>query len=139
MVFGPVSVQKVLLLVTHHHVPPLSTLSDLATRKVLQKYNCQYLRKAAINVTRITTRQEPHVKQPIYGARALDFVFDMGNDKFDLASFFGEEIPMRISTLATPAMIRTRLISLFGNDEQFTEERATTMIEVMLEDLRNNR
>ena len=114
-------------------------LVRLGNTKVLRKYNCQYLRKAAINVTRITTGNDPHNKQPIYGARALDFVFDMGNDKFSLAGFFGEETPMRISTLATPAMIQSRLITLFGKDEQFTEERAKAMIEVMLEDLRNNR
>ena len=63
----------------------------------------------------------------------------MGNDKFDLAEFFGEENPMRISTLATPAMIRDSLVTLFGDDDQFTEETGRKMLEVMLEDLRNNR
>ena len=63
----------------------------------------------------------------------------MGNDKFDLAEFFGEETPMRISTLATPTMIRDRLVALFGDDDQFTEETGRKMLEVMLEDLRNNR
>ena len=69
----------------------------------------------------------------------MDFVFEMGNDKFDLAHFFEEETPVRISTLATPAMIRDRLITLFGQDEQFTEEMGTNMLEVIHEDLRSNR
>ena len=63
-------------------------LIRLGNTKVLKKYNCQYFRKAAINVTRITTGYDPPTKQPIYGERALDFVFDVGIDKFDLAEFF---------------------------------------------------
>ena len=114
-------------------------LIRMGNTKVLNMYNCQYFRKAAINVTRITTGYDPPIKQPIYGERALDFVFDMGNDKFNLAEFFGEETPMRISTLATPTMIRDRLVTLFGDDDQFTEEIGRKMLEVMLEDLRNNR
>ena len=114
-------------------------LIRLGNTKVLKKYNCQYFRKAAINVTRITTGYDPPTKQPIYGERALDFVFDMGIDKFDLAEFFEEETPVRISTLATPTMIRDRLVTLFGDDDQFTEEMGKKMLEVMLEDLRNNR
>ena len=114
-------------------------LIRLGNRKVLDKFNCQYLRKAAINVTKITTGNEPYHKQPIYGTGALDFVFEMINYKFNLAHFFDEETPVRISTLATPAMIRDQLIKLFGPDEQFTEEMGTNMLEVMLEDPRHNR
>ena len=114
-------------------------LIRLGNTKVLEKYNCQYFRKAAINVTRITTGYDPPEKQLIYGEWALDLVFDMGIDKFDLAEFFGEETPVRISTLATPAMIRDHLVTLFGGDGQFTEEMGKKMLEVMLEDLRNNR
>ena len=33
----------------------LMNLVRLGNKKVLKRYNCQYLRKAAINVTRITT------------------------------------------------------------------------------------
>jgi hypothetical protein len=53
----------------------------LGNKKVLKKYNCTYLRKAAINVTRITTGIDPHIKQPIYGGRALDFEMEQSIDE----------------------------------------------------------
>jgi hypothetical protein len=37
----------------------LMNLIRLGNKKVLKKYNCTYLRKAAINVTRITTGIDP--------------------------------------------------------------------------------
>ena len=114
-------------------------LIRLGNKKVLQKYNCVYLRKAAIKITELTTGKMPDIKQPVYGARALDFVFDMNAEDFDLADFFGEQAPVRITTLASPEMIRTRLVNLFGDDPQFTIDVATRMKEVMLEDLRGNR
>ena len=114
-------------------------LARLGNKKVLQEYNCQYLRKAAINVTKVTTGHDPHIKQPIYGERALDLVLEVGNDNFDLAGFFGEEAPMRICTVSSPAMIQKQLVTVFGEDEQFTEGMANRMLEVMLDDLRNNR
>ena len=43
---------------------------------VRERYDCQYLRNAAIEVTKITTGKEPHPKKPIYGERALDISFD---------------------------------------------------------------
>ena len=117
----------------------LMNLVRLGNKKVLKKYNCTYLRNAAINVTRITTGKDPHIKQPIFGGRALDFVFDMNPEEFDLAEFFGEEAPVRITTLASEEMILTRLINLFGEDEQFTLDQAHKMKQIMLLDLRNNR
>ena len=117
----------------------LMNLVRMGNKKVLKKYNCTYLRKAAIKVTQITTGKDPDIKQPIYGARALDFVFDLNKEEFDLASFFGEQAPVRITTLSSPEMIRTKLVNLFGEDKEFTIERATKMKEKMLEDLRNNR
>ena len=59
-------------------------LTRLSNKRVLQKYNRQYLRQEAINVTRLTTGREPHPKQLIYGKRALDLVLEKGNDKFDI-------------------------------------------------------
>ena len=117
----------------------LMNLIRLGNKKVLKKYNCQYLRQCAINVTRITTGTDPHIKQPIYGERALDFVFDLNPDEFDLAEFFGEPPIVRITTLASPEMIQTRLINLFGKDPQFTLDLALKMKELMLEDLRGGR
>ena len=127
---------------TMGHTSSCSTvvhLARLGNKRVLQKFNCQYLRQAAINVTRLTTGREPHAKQLIYGKRALDLVLEKGNDKFDVAAFFGEEMPMRICTVSSPSMICTQLINFFGQDEQFTEETASKMLEVMLDDLRKNR
>ena len=53
-------------------------ISRMGNRKILEKYDCEYLREAAIQVTKITTGREPHVKKPIYGERALDLSFDFG-------------------------------------------------------------
>lgn len=117
----------------------LINLVRLGNKKVLDKFNCTYLRKAAINVTKITTGEEPHIKQPIYGGRALDFVLDLNKDEFDLASFFGEEAPIRITSLASPEMIQSHLVRQFGENMQFTKELAYKMKELILKDLRNNR
>ena len=94
----------------------------MGNRKVLEKYDCEYLREAAIRVTRITTGREPHVKKPIYGERALDLSFDFGGiaggiesemdagDDLDLANFFNEVAPIRISTLSSLRMIVDRYL-----------------------------
>ena len=131
-------------------ITTVMNLVRLGNTKVLKKYNCHYLREAAINVTQITVGCPPHPKQTIYGERALDVVFDplgggMGGGKdqpdagnfhsFDLCKFFGVKGPYRITTLATPRMIKDRLINLFGENEQFTEDMAIKMKEVMIADL----
>ena len=125
----------------------LMNLIRMGNKKVLKMYNCTYLRTAARNITQITTGRDPHQQQVVYGDRALDLSFDFGgigggrlaDGEFDLAAFFGEERPIRISTLASSAMIQQRMISLFGEDEQFTEAMAEQMKTVMLEDLNANR
>jgi len=125
----------------------LMNLIRMGNKKVLKMYNCTYLRTAARNITQITTGRDPHQKQVVYGDRALDLSFDFGgigggrlaDGEFDLAAFFGEERPIRISTLASSAMIQQRMINLFGEDEQFTEAMAEQMKTVMLEDLNANR
>ena len=122
----------------------MMNLVRMGNQKILTKFNCTELRKAAQNVTKITTGRPPHPKQVVYGERALDMVFGMeqftpNKKQFNMAEFFGEEPVMRMSTLASPAMIVKRLQNLFGEDPQFTEERAQRMKEVMLEDLHANR
>ncbi|XP_028397816.1 uncharacterized protein LOC114521550 [Dendronephthya gigantea] len=122
----------------------LLNLIRLGNQRVLKQYNCEQLRQAAQEVTRITTGCEPHPKQPVYGERALDIVLDSvgsnpGGDGFCMATFFGEKPLMRITTLASPRMIVERLQTLFGENAQFTEEYAKRMREVMLEDLHENR
>ena len=124
----------------------MMNLVRLGNKSILQKYNCLYLRTAARNVTEVTSGAKPHPKQVIYGDRALDLVFDLSNiaggkhsGDFDLAEFFGEKPPVRITTLATTTLIHERLVTLFGEHSQFTEEIAQRMKEVMIEDLKNNR
>ena len=117
----------------------LMNLVRMNNKKVLKRYNCAHLREAAINVTKITTGNPPPIKQIVYGERSLDLAFSLApyND-FDLAAFFGERAPVRISSISTAKMVLQRLIDLFGNDPQFTEEMASKMKEVMYEDLRGN-
>ena len=122
----------------------IMNLVRLGNEKVLQQYNCTYLRKAAQEITRITTGLGAGNRQVVYEERALDLVFGMPNiplDKkeFDIATFFDEEPPLRMTTLASPKMIAEKLRRVFGEDPQFTEERGTRMKEVMLEDLNENR
>ena len=125
----------------------LMNLVRLGNQKVLKRYNCAYLRTAAINVTHITTGSAPHPKQVVYGERSLDLTFgfggiaggDVGEGEFDMAKFFGVEPPVRINTLASTDMIRKRLVDLFGEDPQFTSAIASKMKEVMIEDLATNR
>ena len=90
-------------------------------------------------MTKITTGREPHDKTPIYGRRSLDFVFDMNKEDFDLAEFFGEQAPIRITTMASSEMILAQLITLFGENKQFTLDLACEMKEIMLDDLKHNR
>lgn len=125
----------------------LLNLIRLGNKKVLKRYNCLELRRAATKVTEITSGRLPHQKHPVYGERALDMAFDfggisggkVGKSDFDIAAFFGEKAPKRISTLASANMVLERLKNLFGEDEAFTLSIAAKMKEVMIEDLHQNR
>ena len=63
----------------------------------------------------------------------------MAESDFDLAKFFGEEAPRRISTLASADMVLERLKNLFGDLNIFTPSIAEEMKKVMIEDLTGNR
>ncbi|XP_078352217.1 uncharacterized protein LOC144636888, partial [Oculina patagonica] len=125
----------------------LMNLVRMGNTKVQKRYNCTQLRNAASNVTKFTTGLPPPPKQVIYGDRALDLAFDFGSiaggtvgeTDFNLAEFFGEEAPIRISTLSSDDMIRERLVDLFSEDSQFTLEMADRMKKQMLADLTGNR
>ncbi|CAH1783766.1 unnamed protein product [Owenia fusiformis] len=117
----------------------LMNMIRLGNKKILKQYNCDNLRKAAIEVTKISTGKPPHDKQPVFGKRALDYVYHLNKDEFHLADFFGVEAPVRITTLSSPDMIRTRLVQLFGDDPHFTLDIALRMKELMLEDLRSDK
>ena len=121
----------------------IMNLIRLGNTKVIEKYNCVHLRKAAIEITIITTGKPPYPKQVLYGERAIDLVLGSGvmggSDCFDIAEIFGVEKPNRISTIATTEMIVDHLENLFGQNPQFTEGMAQKMKELMLEDLRSGR
>ena len=116
----------------------MMNLVRLGNTKILQKFNCIKLRSVARAVTKITTGKDPHPKQVLYGERATDLVFGgFGVGDFDMAEFFGIETPNRITTLASPEMIRDRLEHFFGIDPQFNVDIGLKMKEKMLEDLRS--
>ena len=118
----------------------MMNLIRMGNKKILTKYNCVQLRNAAEAITRITTNDPPHPKQCVYGARAVDIVIpSLGAGEFDMAEFFRIKAPKRITTISTPRMIKERLIDLFGNNEQFTDEIGLKMKEKMFEDLHSGR
>lgn len=119
----------------------MMNLVRLGNAKILKKYKCTQLRKAAMEITRLTTGKPPHPKQPVYGERSVDLVFGfLGVGDFDLAEFFGMETTNRITSLATTEMLSDRLKRLFGPDPQFDDEKILKkMKEQILLDLREGR
>ncbi|MFT5466634.1 MAG: isopropylmalate/homocitrate/citramalate synthase [Verrucomicrobiales bacterium] len=125
----------------------IMNLVRLGNKKVLDRYNCTELRNAAAEVTRLTIGRDPDPRQTVYGERALDLSFDFGRiaggrlaeGDFDIAAFFGVQAPVRISTLASARMVRERMVDLFGEDPQFTDEMGERMKAVMIEDLKAGR
>ena len=125
----------------------LLNLICMGNKKVLKRYNCTYLRNAAIEVTKITTGILPHPRQCLYGERALDSVFDFGGiaggwtkrNSFNLANFFGEVQPIRVSTLSSTHMLKQQMIKTFGFNVDFTEEIMHFMKKRMIQDLVGNR
>ncbi|KAL5271381.1 hypothetical protein ACHWQZ_G001877 [Mnemiopsis leidyi] len=131
-------------------------LIRLGNTKVLNNgINCQYLREAAINVTKIVTTEKPFERQPVYGERATDmvfgFVFDQINNSeietdsaslsggripdFDLSKFLGVKSELRITTMASPEMILLKLRSEFGDEPQFTIDIAGAMKDQIIKNL----
>lgn len=125
----------------------IMNLVRMGNKIVTDKYICTYLRKAAQNVTLCTTSRKADPKQIVYGERALDQAFDfggiaggeVGDGDFDIAAFFGEEPPRRMSTLASAAMVKERLVNVFGEDDAFTDEVCEKMKGLMVQDLVENK
>jgi len=116
----------------------LLNLIRLGNTAVQKQYNCKYLRKAAINVTKLVTGKKPNPKQPIYGERALDLVFGFlfsdptAQGGFNMAEFLGVKKEVRISNMANAEMIKMKLENVFGINPQFTLEMAGKMKDEML-------
>ena len=120
----------------------IMNLIRMGNKKVMTKYNCHYLRQAAINVTELTTGKPPHFRELIYGERALDLWLPGDGTsvkEFDLAGFFNERAPNRITDVSSAAMVKNHLISLFGDEPEFTDDIMAKMREVLLEDMSSNR
>ena len=64
---------------------------------------------------------------------------DEGVRSFYIAKFFGVEAPKRLSSLASTDMIKDRLVNLYGEDEQYNDEIALKMKQLMITDLTNGR
>merc|ERR1719273_2354057 len=62
----------------------------------------------------------------------------VSND-FDLAGFFGQKAPIRISTMSDSKMIIGRLKDVFGENSQFDEDMGKAMYATILQDLRTDR
>jgi len=108
-------------------------LIRLGNKKVLERYNCKYLRTAAIHVTKITTGREPHSRQIVFGPRALDAVFTIDGLGFNLAEFFEERAPMRMSTMANAEMIQEKLRREFPDVDKFNQAEFTKCTQIMRE------
>ena len=120
----------------------IMNLIRMGNKKVLTKYNCHYLRQAAINVTEITTGKPPHFRELIYGERALDLWLPGDGTSikdFDLAGFFNVQAPNRISDVSSTKMIKNHMINHFGDESHFTDGIMERMREVMLNDMSSNR
>ena len=63
----------------------------------------------------------------------------VNTNDFDLAEFFGQKAPRRISTISDTKMILGRLRDIFGDDPQFDEDMGKAMYATILQDLRTNR
>jgi len=123
----------------------IMNLIRLGNEKVQKRYNCKYLREAAINVTQEVTALPPHQRQPVYGRRSLDLVFGYvfsdptAHGGFDMAEFLGLKREVRLSNMVNAEMILLKLKNCFGEDEQFTLDMAKKMKQTMAEHILENR
>ena len=76
----------------------------------------------------------------LYIDKCLFLGMAMGaSDDFDLAEFFGQKAPIRISTMSDTKMIVGRLKDVFGDNSQFDEDMGKAMYATILQDLRTDR
>jgi hypothetical protein len=100
------------------HANSLTTLTNLhrlGNAYVQERFNMPALRTAAIRMTQLTTGADPHPMTELYGARALDIVFDgaMGGEN-PMLEVLGVVPQVRITTMATEEMYGNKLTQCFG-------------------------
>ena len=78
----------------------IMNLIRLGNEKVIEKFNCPYLRTGAQNVTKITTGSMPHTREPVYGARALDIIFGLDTSEC-LSRYFARFITVSLNMITT--------------------------------------
>lgn len=133
------------------HACSAITMTNLARYgNPLPGYNVEALRDAAVEITKITTGDDPPPTTEIYGDRAIQWVFDfpgMGDDflknrwKFNLAGILKVRKETRVHTLATDPQLKQRLLEAFSQytDYEWDDNVIANMTETMLADLRDNR
>jgi len=116
------------------HASSLLTLTNLArlgNRFVRERYNFLALRKAAVTIHEVCTREEPPYLTEVYGRGALDLIWGGGlmanqwadqqtwsektDEPFELQRLLGIAPKVRISTMAGPAMFLAKLTEFFGS------------------------
>lgn len=139
----------------------LTNLARLGNTYVMEKYNTKNLVNAARNVSMATTGKPVPSKQIVYGSAAVDVCFSFssinhgkreelvdydGNgvvndlDQFSIAKTLirMKDPPVRVSTLASPSMITTRLKQCFGDSICFSDVRSQELLVEIKRRLMNN-
>ncbi len=86
----------------------LANLHRLGNEHVARTYNLPAVRAAAVEVTRITTGRDPHEHEEVYGARAMDVVFDddggmsFASQQLAVAAAMGATVRNRVTTFTSP-------------------------------------
>ncbi len=96
----------------------LANLHRLGNEHVARTYNLPAVRAAAVEVTRITTGRDPPDHEEVYGARAMDVVFDdsggMGGatQQLEVAAAMGATVRNRVTMFTSPRMFEQRMEQL---------------------------
>ena len=110
----------------------LTNLARLGNQHVRQRFNFMELRKAAITIHQVCSKEEcPPYMTEIYGRGALDLVWGGGlmankwsnqqpwshstDEPFELQELLGIKPRVRITTMAGPTMFLSKLTEIFGD------------------------
>jgi hypothetical protein len=139
------------------HAGSLGTLANLArlgNAHVPAMYRLPALRRAAVQITRLSTGADPHPGKELYGARALDACWPepaggaappplhgpLARGAAQLLLEAAQPGTCRVSTLASPGMVAARLRQEFGaapggGGGEWPLEVARRMLEQLRQDL----